>query len=187
MPPSKYIAKGNLGRNQFSGKPRRQPIYPIGPSIAYIPLTQEQFALVDRDKAEYLCQWNWCAWWGESTQCFYAHRHWNVGGKKFSGSMHRELLRGHTSVDHIISGNGLDNRMANLRPATIQEQARNRRVRSDSASGLRGVNVKGGKWRANISLGSKRIHLGSFSTKEEAYSAYCEAARKYHGEFARVA
>jgi hypothetical protein len=28
--------------------------------------------------------------------------------------------------------------------------------------------------------------LGRFNTKEEAYAAYCEAARRLHGVFARL-
>jgi len=44
-----------------------------------------------------------------------------------------------------------------------------------------------GKWRSQIRVYGKRYHLGVFSTKEEAYAAYCDAARYYFGDFARVA
>ena len=34
-------------------------------------------------------------------------------------------------------------------------------------------------------LRGKHYYLGLYSTKEEAYFAYCEKARELHGEFAR--
>jgi hypothetical protein len=104
-----------------------------------------------------------------------------------SRGMHRQILRDVESVDHKTPGNGLDNRRANLRAATSQQQARNRRVRADSGSGMRGVNGVGGRWRAKISVGPNRIHLGYFPTAELAHEAYSEASKKYHGDFARVA
>lgn len=187
MPQGKYIAKGTLGRNQYSADTKRKPIYPIGPSIAYIPLTKGKFACVDWDDAEYLSQWNWVAWWAKHGDTWYAIRHWNVEGQHMSMGMHRHIIRDVDSVDHKTPGNGLDNRRSNLREATRQQQARNRRVRSDSGSGMRGVQGAEGRWRAKISVGSKRIHLGYFSTAELACAAYREAATKYHGDFAQVA
>ncbi|ASR76751.1 DNA polymerase [Salmonella phage ST11] len=32
----------------------------------------------------------------------------------------------------------------------------------------------------------KTIHIGTYTTEEEAHKAYCEAAIKLHGEFAKL-
>ncbi len=37
-----------------------------------------------------------------------------------------------------------------------------------------------------IRLQGKNYHLGMFDTPEEAHKAYCEAAVKLHGEFAKL-
>jgi hypothetical protein len=42
------------------------------------------------------------------------------------------------------------------------------------------------KWRAQIMLNGRLIHLGYFTDPVEAAKAYDEAARKYHGEFASL-
>jgi hypothetical protein len=42
------------------------------------------------------------------------------------------------------------------------------------------------KWRAQIGYQGKVTNLGSFDTPEEAHAAYCEAAHRLHGEFART-
>ena len=87
--------------------------------------------------------------------------------------------------DHI-DGNGLNNRRNNLRLATKAQNNRNRKINASSKSGYKGVDYKKNKWRARISDGQRSIHLGYFSTPEEAYAAYCEAAKEIHGEFARL-
>ena len=91
-------------------------------------------------------------------------------------------------IDHI-DGNPHNNAFANLRLATSGQNQCNQKTRNDNTSGLKGVSwsKERQKWQAGIQVNGKRIALGRFNTKEEAYAAYCKAARKLHGEFARLA
>lgn len=83
---------------------------------------------------------------------------------------------------------GDHNWIDNLRVATVSENKANSKVYKNNTSGFKGVRYYrwNGKWLARIGAGKKRIHLGYFSTREEAAEAYAIAAEKYHGEFARV-
>lgn len=81
-----------------------------------------------------------------------------------------------------------DNRIANLRKATNGQNKSNCRAYKGSASGTKGVypSFRGKPWRSQIRKPDGGIaHLGHFDTIEEASAAYFEAAKKYHGEFAR--
>lgn len=103
--------------------------------------------------------------------------------------MHRAILGCDPAlqIDHI-NGNGLDNRRCNLRFATASENARNRKVRADSASGIKGVRIhpQTGKWNAHIAVHGKRRSLGCFLDKESAVAAYAKASAERHGEFGRT-
>jgi hypothetical protein len=91
-------------------------------------------------------------------------------------------------VDHI-NGQRSDNRWANLRPATKSQNCANKTRPRNNAAGLRGVTVdnraRTTRYYAHIKVQQKRIYLGSYGTPEEANAAWCEAAKKYFGEFAR--
>jgi hypothetical protein len=77
-----------------------------------------------------------------------------------------------------------DNRWDNLRQATVAQNTNNTGLRSTNISGFKGVYLHQGRWVAQISSGGKQRYLGGFDTPQEAHRAYCEAADKFHGEFA---
>ena len=88
-------------------------------------------------------------------------------------------------IDHI-NGNSLDNRLENLRLVTRSQNMINRDVRKKSSL-PKGVTRNRGTFLARIKKDKVEIILGYFKTKEEAANAYNEAAKKIHGEFARIA
>lgn len=71
-------------------------------------------------------------------------------------------------IDHI-SRDKLDDRWVNLREVTRSENLRNRRY---AKSGAKGVYASNGRWRASVREGDETVNLGSFSTVQEASSAY---------------
>jgi len=124
--------------------------------------------------------------WGNT---FYAIRCAGPKKKKAYIRMHREIINppDHLVVDHI-NHNGLDNRKANLRPATRAQNNYNRIAikRKNVSSKYKGVawNKDKNKWRARIHFNGKLIFLGYFKDEIQAAKTYDEAAKKYYGRFA---
>ncbi len=90
-------------------------------------------------------------------------------------------------IDHINS-NKSDNRIRNLRLATVSENTYNKPMQSNNSSGFKGVywHSPSGMWQAKIGKNRRSRHIGLFSTKEEAARAYDTAALQLFGEFART-
>lgn len=169
-------------------KNRRPVIVPVGPSIAYVTLTQGQYALIDSDDATYASRFDWHA--DAQNAGFYAKRRRKASAGTGQICLQADLmlpLEG-MMVDHK-NGNTLDNRRCNLRHATHQQNMRNRKMQSNNVSGYRGVawNKRAKVWVASIKVNGVQTHLGSFASVEDAYAAYCVASATHHGEFARVA
>jgi hypothetical protein len=72
-------------------------------------------------------------------------------------------------VDHI-DNNPSNNRVTNLRWATTRENSLNRKLSSKNVCGVKGVHYdkSKSKYRALIHVDGIRIHLGWFSTLEDA-------------------
>ena len=103
--------------------------------------------------------------------------------------LHRIIMNApdHLQVDHI-NGDPLDNRKENLRLCNGSENQRNIGKQSNNTSGFKGVSwhKNHGKWYAQIMVDGKLKYLGSFDDPQIAYQAYCQAATKYHGDFAHL-
>ena len=121
----------------------------------------------------------------------YFYRKYYENGKRVTGQLHRDIvgcvLYDGKIIDHI-NGNTLDNRKENLRVCTVAENARNSKTRGNNKSGYKWVyfNKKTNKFCSGIKVNGKLIYLGKYATPQEAHAAYCEASKKYHGEFGRT-
>jgi hypothetical protein len=160
----------------------RQPtLFDIMPGVLFVPVGGA-LAMIDSQDAD-LLRYRW------SPSGDYVGG--TVGGQRVL--MHRLIMEralnrqldGEIFVDHQ-NGNTRDNRRENLRLADRFQNAQNQRRHSNNTSGYRGVSKVGTRWQARIAAYGRRIHLGYHDTPEQAYSAYCEAARVHHGAFARL-
>lgn len=151
--------------------------------IAIVPLTKGFEAIIDAADAADVGRYNWAA--AIRGKLVYAYR--SVWTPKGTEMLHRRLLREPKLIVDHIDGDGLNNRRSNLRIATKAQNAFNSKRHKDNASGFKGVSFHRarGRWTAWIRAGGESKYLGLFDTPEEAHAAYCFAARKIHGQFAR--
>lgn len=154
-----------------------------------VPLSKGYVALIDEaDGARVLAAGPWHA--REGKRVVYArHSFWDASAKRARHIELHTFLTGWPLVDHI-NGDGLDNRRANLRPASGSQNAHNMPAHRDSSTGLKGVefcrNRKARPWRARITVGGIRHHLGAHETAEQAARAYDQAALALQGDYART-
>jgi hypothetical protein len=159
-----------------------------------IPLTRGYVAIVDDEDAD-LAE---LKWWADVTpRSVYA-----VRGRQVV-RMHRVVmarvlgraLERHEHVDHIRPGiaGGLDNRRDNLRLATQRENGQHRRTDRAYAGKPTSSRYKGVSWHKRqcrwiprIMVNGEHIHLGSWRCEKLAALTYDDAARKHHGQFARI-
>ena len=89
-------------------------------------------------------------------------------------------------LDHI-NGNKLDNRIENLRPATVSQNNSNSTKQKRNTSGIKNVywnkNIK--KWTVIIGIDKKLKYFGSYNSIEEASEVAKQKRNELHKEFAR--
>jgi HNH endonuclease/AP2 domain len=83
---------------------------------------------------------------------------------------------------------GTNNKWSNLRLASNGQNMMNGSLRSDNTTGVKGISwdQRRGNFRARLVVDGIEKYLGSFDDVEEAAKVRAEAAKKYHGEFARI-
>jgi len=108
----------------------------------------------------------------------------NINGKILR--LHN-LIMGKTKleIDHI-NNNPSDNRIANLRFATHQQNSFSRPIRADNTSGYKGVyfNKKVRKYQSTIVFEGKQNYIGLFDSAKEAAKAYNQKATELFGMYA---
>lgn len=180
------------GHNRWP-RPKLEDAIPFkidGVYCRLIPLTKGFYAIVDAADYEWLMQWKWTA--VEKKCGIYATRGTSRNSKRKVIYMHRQILgltEGDVSEgDHIETGETLDNRRLNLRPASHDQNCHNTRVSKANKSGRKGVywSKRIQKWCVMIRVKGKRIWLGAYVSFEEACAVREAAELKYHGEFARA-
>lgn len=91
------------------------------------------------------------------------------------------------SVDHI-NGVRADDRIANLRTATVRQNMANRGAHKNTSSRFKGVtfNKVEACWQAGIKIDGNSRYLGLYVHEEDAARVYDAFAKLVHGEFARL-
>ncbi len=89
-------------------------------------------------------------------------------------------------LDHI-NGVRSDNRIENLREATLSQNQHNTKLRKDSTTGVKNVTYERGLYRVRITVNKRVIDLGRYADLELAEFIADEAREKYHGEYTRRA
>ena len=141
------------------------------------------FTLVDDHVYDWVSRWNW-------------HIHTCKDKKYVSRTsygkhilLHRYIADAppNMDVDHK-DGNGLNNQISNLRLCSTSQNLMNRGKQRNNTSGYKGVSRRKHRplWRAGIYVNGKTKHLGDYFCLIKAAKAYDEAAKKYHGDFARL-
>lgn len=163
-----------------------QPFYCECGDHAFAPTSNGLNVLVSRQDAALLSR-RWAVRVGKDGYAL-VRRNGTVSGKKVTLILGREILGAGAGqiVDHA-SGDTLDNRRQNLRIATHSQNSWNSAKRKNNKAGVKGVYKSGTTFVAKIKAFGRLHYLGRYSDAAEAHTAYCEAAERLHGEFARAA
>jgi hypothetical protein len=151
-----------------------------------IKLTRGKYAIVDPEDFERFNRYKW-----HCSQSNYAVRAATIktekGRKQVELFMHKVVCPPPQGliVDHI-NRNRLDNRRANLRPATWTQNAWNRSKRSRQKTRYKGIRYQKDtkRWQVRLMIEGRRISFGCYNDEKEAAKAYDAAAKKHRGDYA---
>lgn len=147
-----------------------------------LPLSKNQFALVDDEDYEGTRPFHWSATWMDDIQQYRAVSH--IHGQVVQLARFIMSAEKGEYIDHR-NLNTLDNRRENLRRCKPYESARNRRKLKSNTSGFIGVSwhSPSNSWQATLRSENFRW-CAFFKDKIEAAKARDVKAKKLHGEFA---
>ena len=155
-----------------------------------IELTQGKVALIDDEDWSLIKDYRWRA--DKKGRTYYAVAYVRGSGKKNYRQIYMHTLimtpKDGEEVDHVDS-NGCNNQKYNLRVCSGEQNKRNKQKQQGNyTSKFKGVYwfKRANKWRAQINVANKSIHLGYFLEENDAAKAYNIAALRYFGKFAKI-
>jgi len=158
-----------------------------GYTFRRIKLTQGRYAIVDPEDFERLNQYKWhCTHYGYATRAVPDTS--GKGRRQAAVYMHNVVCPAPEGMitDHI-NRNPLDNRKANLRPATQRQNVWNRKfARKGARTRYNGIrwDKNRRKWQVRLAISGKRESFGYYADEVEAAKAYDRVAKQHRGEFA---
>jgi HNH endonuclease len=152
--------------------------------MSAIRLSNGLVAMIDDADLPLVEQWRWNAQHAAGG-LIYARRTDRTDGQDKTIYMHRVILGVEDGdVDHK-DGNGLNNRRANLRPATHAQALWNNKRADDRYTGVTFLKSRG-MWRARIDHLGQRFDIGRYDDRETAADARLFVATLLRGEFTRL-
>jgi len=154
-------------------------------NYAFVPLTRNQFAVIDLIDFKEISKHNWQARWNPTSKTYYAVT--TINNKTVR--LHRFILKPFNlkfDIDHL-DHNGLNCRRNNLRICSRTQNLGNQRLHSKKTSSrFKGVcfDKRRSKWMAYINAYNNRIYLGYYNDEKHAACAYNVKAQELFGEFA---
>lgn len=158
--------------------------------MAELSIGKGKVTLVDDEDFYWLNQWRWQHIDIKGKSYVFRSRRNNHLGLSNRAYLHRIVMRVEDSniiVDHKF-GNTLDNRKANLRMCTKEQNNRNTTSHKGSSSKYLGVSwdINRKKWQAAYMFKGKKVLTKRFNTEIEAAKAYDIAALQYAEDFANL-
>jgi len=159
-------------------------------AVARVFLDHGLSTLIDAADLECVLRHHWRADWHASrhhSRCYVVASLW-VNGRRKIIYLHRYLLEHDLPETDHRNGDTLDNRRANLRPATAQQNRHGyRQLLPGKSSRYRGVtwDKSRQRWKASLKHQGRSVSR-SFASEEDAARWYDEQARTYFGDFATV-
>ena len=164
-----------MGKSKSCGKCKRN-VFIIKDNIAFGYTEKGEEFIIDAEDLKNIKDY---CWYKDTTG--YIATHINGTGIR----LHTFILKNsrRCSIDHI-NRNSLDNRKANLRVCTQQQNTFNQGISKNNTTGFKGVTKKNNKWIAQIMHNRQHIYLGIFNSPQKAAHAYNTKAKELFGEYA---